>query len=51
MAKRTISVKLDDIPMTLKEHPFYGLKLDQEQEYFRDCIWDNEHLIVFCNAR
>ena len=38
-------------PKDLNNHPFYGLDLDDEQKAFRDVIWDNEHLIVFCNAK
>lgn len=37
-------------PDTLEGHPFYGLKLDTEQENFRDSIWDDNKLIIFCNA-
>lgn len=40
-----------DCPETLKDHPFYGMVLDEEQEAFRDAIWDKEKLIVFCNSR
>lgn len=40
-----------DCPDTLKDHPFYGMVLDPEQEAFRDAIWDKDKLIVFCNAR
>jgi len=40
-----------DAPKTLKDHPFYGFNLDDEQKVFRDMIWDPEKLIVFCNAR
>lgn len=40
-----------DVPLTLKEHPFYGFQLDEEQEHFRDCIWDNEKKIIFVNAK
>jgi predicted ribonuclease YlaK len=38
-------------PKDLKDHPFYGFKLDEEQEVFRDAIWNPEKLIVFCNAK
>ena len=40
-----------EAPKTLKDHPFYGLKLDEEQIAFRDAIWNPEKLIVFCNAK
>jgi predicted ribonuclease YlaK len=38
-------------PVTLEDHPFYGIKLDDDQKAFRDAIWDPEKLIVFCNAK
>lgn len=38
-------------PKTLSDHPFYGFKLDAEQQTFRDAIWNQEKLIVFCNSR
>ena len=38
-------------PKDLKDHPFYGFKLDDEQKAFRDAIWNPEKLIVFCNAK
>lgn len=37
-------------PATLEDHPFYGLMLDSEQAEFRDAIWSDENIIVFCNA-
>ena len=40
-----------DAPKTLKDHPFYGFELDEEQIAFRDAIWSPEKLIVFCNAK
>jgi predicted ribonuclease YlaK len=40
-----------EAPKDLKDHPFYGLILDDEQRAFRDAIWSPEKLIVFCNAR
>ncbi len=41
----------NDVPKTLKDHPFYGFVLDDEQIAFRDAIWNSEKLIVFCNAK
>ena len=38
-------------PISLKDEPFYGFELDDQQKIFRDAIWDNKKLIVFCNAR
>ena len=40
-----------DIPDTLKDEPFYGMILDEEQQYFRDKIWDKDTLIVIADAR
>lgn len=40
-----------DPPKTLKDHPFFGLTLDDEQEAFRDAIWDDQYDIVFANAK
>ena len=40
-----------DCPKTLSDHPFFGLKLDQEQEVFRDAIWDDTYDIVFCDSK
>lgn len=40
-----------EAPKTLKDHPFYGIKLDDEQIVFRDAIWNPEKLIIFCNAK
>ena len=36
--------------ITLDEHPFYGLELDEEQQAFANAIWDQNNLIVFANA-
>lgn len=40
-----------DPPKTLKDHPFFGLKLDEEQTAFRDAIWSDDYDIVFCNSK
>jgi predicted ribonuclease YlaK len=40
-----------EAPRTLKDHPFYGFELDEDQIAFRDAIWNQEKLIVFCNAK
>lgn len=37
-------------PETLKDHPFYGLELDEEQIALRDAIWDPDTDIIFCNS-
>ena len=51
MAKKTNIISYDNPPENLSEHPFYGFKLDEEQQVFRDAIWSKDKLIVFCNAR
>lgn len=48
MAKKMIDRY--DPPETLAEHPFYGIELDEYQTAFRDAIWSQDKLIVFCNA-
>lgn len=40
-----------DAPQTLKNHPFYGLCLDEQQIEFRDAIWNPDNLIVFANSK
>lgn len=40
-----------DAPKNLKDHPFYGLQLDDEQIEFRDAIWNPNNLIVFANSK
>ena len=39
-----------DAPQTLEDHQFYGFKLDEKQKYYRDCIWNPDKKIIFCNA-
>lgn len=51
MGKKSSLITYDSPPETLTEHPFFGIKLDEEQEKFRDAIWSNDKLIVFCNAK
>lgn len=48
--KKNIVLPYGEPPETLEDHPFYGLNLDDEQKKFRDSIWDNDTLIVYCNA-
>lgn len=38
------------LPMTLDDHPFYGLELDEDQLRFANAIWNPDIDIVFCNA-
>lgn len=51
MAKKNTYMDSLEAPVTLADHPFYGLKLDEQQKAFRDAIWDKDKLIVFCNSR
>ncbi len=51
MARKTVSVNYSNPPETLKDHPFYGIKLDPEQQVFRDAIWDKSKDIIFANAK
>lgn len=52
-AKKRINNNEDygNAPLTLEEHPFYGLELDEDQKAFRDAIWNPDNLIVFCNSK
>ena len=53
MAKKKTNVVEEyyDVPLTLDDHPFYGLNLDQEQRNFVNAIWNPDIDIVFCNAK
>ena len=52
MAKsKTSSSKGQSVPKDLHDHMFYGLSLDDEQEVFRDAIWDTQKKIIFANAK
>jgi predicted ribonuclease YlaK len=51
MAKKAKSIDVTEVPETLRDHPFYGMVLDEEQEAFRDAIWSKDKPIVFCNAK
>lgn len=48
MAKKSKIIDYSDVPETLENHPFYGLDCsDEEQVYYRDCLWDrNVHLVL-----
>lgn len=50
---RSTETKIEklDPPKILKDHPFFGLKLDEEQEAFRDAIWSDEYDVVFTNSK
>lgn len=51
MARKNTGGDIHNVPITLADHPFYGLRLDEQQKAFRDAIWSKEKLIVFCNAK
>lgn len=51
MSKRSVCADTYDVPADLSNHPFYGMHLDEHQAAFRDAIWDDGKLIVFCNAK
>ena len=40
-----------EAPLTLDDHPFYGITLDKEQLNFVNAIWNPDIDIVFCNAK
>lgn len=42
---------ISDAPKTLEDMPFYSLKLDPDQQKFRDAIYDPEKIVVICNAK
>jgi predicted ribonuclease YlaK len=41
----------EDAPITLENEPFYDLDLDEDQQNFRDMIWDPSKLIVVCDSK
>lgn len=54
MAARKKNIQSDftgGAPTTLVDHPFYGFSLDEEQQKFRDAIWNPDIDIVFVNAK
>lgn len=51
MAKRTKDPNYDNPPKTLEGHIFYGLQLDEDQQRFRDAIWNDDVEIVFVDAK
>lgn len=48
--KQILDTYCPNPPQTLKDQPFFGLVLDEEQKVFRDAIWDSEKDIIFVNA-
>jgi len=52
MAKKTQkTIDYSNPPQTLSEHMFFGMTLDEEQKAYRDAIWSEDKLIVFCDAK
>ena len=51
MAKKRTGSDIYDVPMSLRDQPFYGLVLDEQQQVFRDAIWDENKLIANCNIK
>lgn len=52
MAKKTQkSPDYTNPPQTLVSHMFFGMNLDEEQTAYRDAIWSQDKLIVFCDAK
>lgn len=49
--KKTVTNEYGNAPKTVEGHPFYGLKLDNEQKEFVNAILNPDKLIVFANAR
>lgn len=50
-AKKTAkSQETYDAPETLNHHPFFGLRLDEDQKNLRDAIWSKDTDIVFVDA-
>lgn len=39
-----------DVPLTLDDHIFYGIDLDDEQKKLRDAIWSRDKDAVICEA-
>lgn len=50
-AKNKQNVNKLDVPDTLDDCLFYGMRLDEEQKELRDAIWNKDKLVVFCNAK
>ena len=44
-------IQSSEVPETLKDHIFYGLALDEDQEKFRDAIYDPDSIVILCNAK
>lgn len=52
MATRRKGFDVDgDVPKSLQDQPFYGLRLDSEQMAFAEAILSSDIDIVFCNSK
>lgn len=51
MAKQNTRSVSPTAPATLQDHPFYGLRLTDEQKKFQSLIYDPTVKIVFCNSK
>ncbi len=49
--KKPTTDYLGEMPRTFNDHPFYGLKLDEEQLYFANTIINPDIDIIFVNAK
>lgn len=52
MASKKIAKAAEPItaPATLEDNPFFGIRLDKEQQKLRDTIWSDDYDIVFVDA-
>ena len=48
--KNSQVLKPEDAPETLKNHIFYGMTLDEDQQHYRDAIWSKDKLVVICDS-
>lgn len=51
MATKKKQIDFSNAPKTLDDHPFFGMKLDEQQIAFRDAIWNPDIDIVFVDAK
>lgn len=45
------TINRNDVPETLENHMFFGLKLDDDQKILRDAIWSKNYDVVICEAK
>ena len=51
MPRKKNEIDYANVPETLDDHIFYGMKLDEHQKEFRDAIWSKDKLVVICDAK